>query len=352
MVASSITFSLSCLALPLQGGSLQLGEHPMRLDQEVDAQRLQSTCYTSNISGSGWAPANGTFSGERNMCVHGKMLPELYVLGAPKCATTSFAFEMSGAGAECAAGTKEYQFWNPETLQMFDEDPSKTTETWASRLPDCDMRTRRVVADYTPENLALTTRPGTNIHPQRPDAGLPGVLASIYGTSGVHVQFVVMVREPLARMQSWWYYCGKEAGFQDHAGEELEKGMGSAWHSTYGWQLRDWTRVFHMRQFYVIPYKLFNGEASENICYDVSKRLRYKMSCNPAHRGRNRGTHPPLVDDVAPEFRAHFDSSMAGDKAILVDVLTTGSTKNMGLASYDGKPGSAAAVEQWLVSSW
>jgi len=347
-------FFAGCLALPVFGLALVVEDYPTQLRQRLKSG-AGSACYVSSVSGSGWAPANGTFSGDRNMCVKGKLVPELYVLGAPKCATTSFAFEFSGAGAECAAGTKEYQFWNPKTLHSFADSPADTTHTWLKPLPDCDYSSRRVVADYTPEYLALTARPGAEVHEDavhQHGSGLPSVLANIYGEHGRRVNFVVMVREPLARMQSWWYYCGKGSGFQTHAHEELAKGMGSAWHSTYGWQLKEWVKVFHLRQFYVIPYKLFNGESSFQICTEISWRSKFRMSCNKAREDKLHGSHPSIDDDVTPEFRASFDEAMAADKSLLVDVLAKGSTKGMGLPTYQGTLGNPSDVEHWLVKSW
>lgn len=323
---------------------------------------LANACLTGNKSGSGWRPAEKQHSsGERNICVKGKLVPEVYVLGAPKCATTTFAFEFAGAGAECAAGTKEYHFWKEEAIAEYYTDSNSSEAKWLQPLPSCDKGTRRIVADFTPEYLATLPHPQSDQMPLNRNTtlddalskhSLPMILNSIYGVLGSKVKFFVMLREPLARMHSWWYYCGKKEGFQDHAAEEVTVLKGSAWHSTYGWQLKVWTEIFDFKQFYVIPFKLFGGNSSEHICRDVQQRVHFDMQCNPVGPERLHSSHPSLEKDTSAAFRTKFNDFMAGDKAILVDTLTAGSVKGMGLPSFTGKVGSHRDLQHWLEYNW
>merc|ERR1719265_764284 len=177
-------------------------------------------------------------------------------------------------------------------------------------------------------------------------------MQTIYGSRARDLHFVVMVREPLSRMHSWWYYCGKSKGFEAHAADELRRGSGSAWHSTYGWQLQEWAKGFRLRQFYVIPYHLFSGSTSRAICDDISARLQFKMECANVAMDVLHGSHPSLEQDTSEGFRMLFDSAMAADKGLLLKTLAKGSTKGMGLPSYNGAPQDEKALHAWLVNHW
>ena len=174
----------------------------------------------------------------------------------------------------------------------------------------------------------------------------------IYGGDGGKLQFVVMLREPLSRMQSWFYYCGHSIGFQEHAGDELKRNAGSVWHSFYGWQMSEWTRIFLLRQFYVIPFHLFGGQASQQICDDISERLRFKIECAPVVMDALHGNHPALQEDTTEEFRHNFSAYMAHVQQQLVEVLTRGSARGMGLPGYKGTPSDEPAVQKWLIENW
>lgn len=354
MAAPSLVFLTAFLALPVRTRSLlrDASELEQSRAQELDrdAADLGNACRTGDKSGSGWRPANQTFNGGKNMCLNGKLVPQLYVLGAPKCATTSFAFEFAGAGAECAAGTKEYHFWTPDTVKRFEKNHESTTKDWLKPLPDCDHKTRRVVADFTPEYLSLTPRNMT--HHTAEGFSLPGALKGIYGSKAKQLQFVVMVREPLSRMHSWWYYCKKNDGFQAHAEDELRRGSGSLWHSTYGQQMKFWTEIYSMNQFYVIPFKLFSGKTSNRICQDISDRLHFTMACSAIAIEALHGSHPQLEQDTTQKFRDFFDTSMAPDRELLVDVLAKGSTEGMGLPHFTGRAGEALTINRWLTKYW
>lgn len=344
------------LALPAQPRAVSVGNRPpppsfSLEDGRADAEDQNSACRPGNISGSGWQVAEQTASGDQNVCMHGKLVPQLYVLGAPKCATTSFASEFSGGGGECAAATKEYDYWTVDTIGEFWGHQAATISAWEMPLEGCDKSTRRVVADYTPEYLSQTFRNTTDGLPE--GQGLPAVLDRLYGRIlGRSLQFVVMVREPLSRMQSWWYYTGNKGPFQPHAEDEVRTGLGSVWHSKYGHHMQEWTATFNFIQFYVIPFRLFSGPASQGICDNVSARLNFRVTCAPVAVDALHGSHPSLEADTTEEFRDSFAAYMAPDLQLLVEVLAVGSTKGMGLPQYQGEPGSEAAIGGWLVKNW
>lgn len=354
MAVPSLAFLIAFFVFPVPTRSLQLdaSEAQQSRAQELDgaAADLGNACRTGDKSGSGWRPANQTSEATANICLKGKLVPQLYVLGAPKCATTSFAFEFAGAGAECAAGTKEYHFWTPDTVRSYAKNKASTTNDWLKPLPECDRKTRRVVADFTPEYLSLTPRNMT--HHTLESFSLPSTLKGIYGHKAKQLQFVVMIREPLSRMHSWWYYCHKKEGFHLHAEDELRRGSGSLWHSMYGQQMKFWTGMYNMRQFYVIPFKMFSGRTSNRICQDISKRLSFTMACSAIAIEALHGHHPLLEEDTTQSFRDFFDASLAPDRELLVDVLAKGSTEGMGLPRLAHGINTTEAINHWLTKFW
>jgi len=303
-------------------------------------QEFARQCKTDGTSG--WKPKVQRDGSNKNrmFCRKHRLLPRLYVLGAPKCATTSFAFEMVGAGAQCAGSTKEYHFFTADVFTEVFNDPisiSAIEKRWEVGLPECDKNTTALAADFTPEYLAFVRHP--ILHKDKNETelkpSLPEMLVSFYGKKLTPLMvFVVMLREPLARMQSWWYYRGYTKGFQKEANKNLERIRGDAWHSLYGWQLDQWTKTFEYKQFVVIPMKVFTTGDSKEICANLGKRLNFAMECHRMSENRLSKSNPSLADDTTVEFRAKFNLHFAEDKEMLLRVLVKGHVEGMTLAGF------------------
>lgn len=307
-------------------------------------QDLASRCSAAGTSG--WKPAvqSEALNKKRNghFCRNNRLLPRLYVLGAPKCSTTSFAFEMIGAGAKCAGGTKEYKFFSTEGFNEVHRDPSRLDDLqkrWEEGLPACDKNETALAADFTPEYLALVRHPilqagkeGVELRPH-----LPQLMVKFYGAKLLDMLvFVVMLREPLARMQSWWYFRGKQSGFQEETEKELKRFGGAAWHSMYGWQLEQWTTTFDRRQFHVIPMRAFTNGNSKKICATLSRRLDFAMQCAGMAENRlsRHSSYPSLLEDTTEAFRDTFNQRFREDKERLLRVLVRGYNEGMTLAGF------------------
>lgn len=319
-------------------------------------QQLTSHCKVRGTSG--WKPKLQAAGHNMNQefCRNEKLLPRLYVLGAPKCATTSFAFEMVGAGAQCAGNTKEYHFFDPEVMTEVRHNGSllDVKGRWMSGLPSCQRNITALSADFTPEYLALVRHPLLQGRfNSTSDMHLPDLLQRFYGgLLSPKMTFVIMIREPLARMQSWWYYRGYGKGFQREAEKNMKRFRGDAWHSMYGEQMEQWLMVFAYNQFVVIPIKAFTKGNSKQICLSLSRRLNFAMECHNMAEVRLQKHNPPLEEDVTPEFREKFNQQFITDKDKLVRILTKGHRHGMTLAGFTARLPHYTAVQKWLEEHW
>lgn len=319
---------------------------------------------------------NHTFTGSLNTCEGDRLLPTVYILGAPKAATTSLAFDLgAGAGVSCAGGQKEWVFWTPTKLRTFSIGTASAREAirqqWLAGLPACPADGgRHVAGDFSPQNLRQVVRPRRRIAASllqrgEKDAvgarteGLPYAMQALYGPKASAVTFVVMVREPLSRIVSHWYYfvklktqnfmLGVDAMLSGRSSDE------QVWFGMYGHQMSMWLDVFPANQFYVIPYLAYGKGNTSSIARDLGERMQYEMvDAQGEAAAMNGGTtnHPPLEDITTAEFRLKFDAFMAEDKTKLIALLAKGHQEGMGLASYEGASGSDEDVKRWLEAWW
>merc|ERR1719493_692079 len=105
-------------------------------------------------------------SGFLNMCYRGKSLPQLYVLGAPKCGSTSIAIDATNAGVQCAGNVKEFNFWGKAAIREFKQNETKIIEEWMRGMPKCELDHRLLVADFSPKYLSIV--PGAGRDPWHP----------------------------------------------------------------------------------------------------------------------------------------------------------------------------------------
>jgi len=187
-----------------------------------------------------------------NLCRQGRLMPELYFLGVQKSGTTSLAVDLMSAGAIAAlqrnysertwwrplpnglgnrsyhwnfpswryssgalGATKERHFFD-EWLALHAPGDSQLTQDFLFDLPRCSER-RQVMADYTPGNLPMTPLPDGAVpsgayahimgHALSHGTDLAQMISGLYGEDGRRIRFAVVLRSPLARMQSAWYHA-------------------------------------------------------------------------------------------------------------------------------------------------
>mmetsp|Transcript_58892 Transcript_58892/g.140527 ORF Transcript_58892/g.140527 Transcript_58892/m.140527 type:complete len:388 (+) Transcript_58892:105-1268(+) len=329
------------------------------------------------------------------LCQRGKLLPELYLLGAQKCATTEFSVDLMSSGILSAAAQRThtglqkewhfFEYWLGDHNHTWD---SQTVERdWYNSLPDCgaypsSVENRTILADMTPSNMRLVPL-GDDMERSNPDAfghtdvteiNLPVTLKAFYGALSSKVVFMSLLREPMSRMQSAWYHSqdwkaktGRTLpgarGQSFH--EDLQMSLQEAehdrltmllWGSLYGRQLQRYLSEFAASQFILIPYRYYTHLAQQEVCAVVAKRLGHSLRCKPIKEGGwvpNSHKHPSLVDDVSAQLNERFERFIAHENELLQKVLLQANTEGATLpAFHPSGPATLEAVKDWLIAGW
>lgn len=344
----------------------------------------------------------GAFSASptTNVCKRGRLLPEFYLLGAQKSATSSLALDLIRLGVKpynvTHSGDKEVHFFDGWGRPMNTEEGFTGLEaSWLDTLPPCDVRSRRqVIADYTPSNLRTVILPaGTNPtgshwgmwyqtknEKERMAVGpsamnLPQTISRLYAEQAKRITFVVMLREPLARMQSAWYHSAKMNWrvCRDCRAPSFQKALVATmgrmrqqpprlddwlWGSMYSLHLEQWMAHFPPNQFFVIPFKAYVGGNKKNICQKLSWRLDFKMNCGSLRNAvaANSHEHPVLEDDLPGALRHQFHELMHTEVTKLMQVLAWAYTQGTGLSGFETtkSPDEVMGLDvwDWIKTQW
>jgi len=153
--------------------------------------------------------SSSTATGALPICIEGKAVPNFYLLGAAKCGTTTLAQALFDCGMEGANHYYNYanqltpvkepnvfdrlcNSWGSPTCAGIDaSEARKTIASWGSDV-NCTDAIGFTVSDMTPSSLFA--------------AGLPHLMAGVYGSQTAKLSFVVLIREPLSRWQSQFHY--------------------------------------------------------------------------------------------------------------------------------------------------
>jgi len=331
-------------------------------------------------------------------CANGRLLPEVYLLGSSKCATTELATELMDSGLVSAAAVstagpmfpgfdKEFHYffrwWRSANYTI---DVETLGRDLLESMPACSESLvggqRMITGDYTPNHLALVP-PGDGYrltgatYPNDNEMGaidLAHTLHSIYsnylGAATNRVRFIVNMREPLSRMQSAWYQhlsgnsiMGIPFIMQANFSEDLrlavdgfEQGEISLlmWYSLQGRQLQQYLAVWESGQFFLQPYRYYVNLAKAEVCDELSHFLAYPVTCSevvPVNEAAMHHSHPSIEDDAAPDLIERFQQLVAAENKLLVQQLTMAHQQGATLAHFAGSP-SIAAVEEWLTGGW
>jgi len=336
-------------------------------------------------------------------CGGGRLLPEIYLLGAPKCGTTELAGDMTISGiapvptlstiGPLAPGfDKEFHYflrsYREGNSYHSDSDVERSGEIWFESMPACNESVtaagqRMITADYTPTQLALAP-PGDGYRIVRTlfpsdqgvvDIDLPHTLQTIYshymGASINRVRFIVNFREPLARMQSHWYHMYQTSALSvpfllaANFSEEVRLAVDGylqgqlsmvLWYSLYGRQVKQYLAAFTPSQFFFLPFLYFINLAKTEVCDELSHFLDYPVTCRPPRPANESSTsmhfeHPSVEADVAPDLIARFQHTIAGENELLVQQLIMAHQQGATLAQFAGSP-SVSAIKEWLTAGW
>lgn len=215
--------------------------------------------------------------------------------------------------------------------------------------------------------------PAKERNPRNPlcnDWNTPKTINSWYGASGKRLKFVIMLREPLARMQSEWYHthelkncpgCMSKDNFVDALEFNTQLALQKPpeitdwiWKSMYARHLEGWFPYFKPDQFTVIPYKFYVKYDTTGISklFIEQYRLKAKPWGTPAHA--NEHEKPSLEQELSSgsKVRNLYNYFMASENQRLVKVLEKFAEKGVNLYGFGGDHLDDSTVWTWLESHW
>eukprot|EP00928_Gymnodinium_smaydae_P042330 TRINITY_DN2851_c1_g1_i1.p1 TRINITY_DN2851_c1_g1~~TRINITY_DN2851_c1_g1_i1.p1 ORF type:complete len:383 (+),score=88.46 TRINITY_DN2851_c1_g1_i1:115-1149(+) len=304
----------------------------------------------------------------RNLCIGGRLAPELLLLGAARASTSLFAQNVhlssgiffpycqedeikDGRRSFCpAAGVKELHIFNHAERVALGRDD------WLRHYPRCNASDSRSVAtDMTPGYLA--------------DEEAPGRMKLFYGNHIRDVTFLVFLRDPVKCMQSFFYYehQDKKETFQAWAENALATSGKRNRHfrnAIYAEDLARYLSTFSPSQFIIVPmkYNVVGGKDGEPEVTDYVWSSLQVPGPPPGISLKeqwNYYPHPALEEDLdKPTLQRLSDlaASLTGPE-VLAGVLAkaakaSGDGGAPRLFGYEGDATDEKAIAQWLADGW
>lgn len=326
------------------------------------------------------------------LCIEGRSVPRLYMLGHQKCGTTTMADDLLIAGVRSPFGTlKELHTFDrlcnfsligpridrwkrgesvPDKMGVCDTGSVSTVKDWALMFPEECPQSSSVeegtLADMTPLYLRLPS--------------LPQVLGNVYGNRKWRLGFIVALREPLARLQSAYYHEQRALdlrlvkdtagmpglvhpdsegpqGFEGHvralgarlariglaSNLEQDYALDQLYRSLYARNLKPWLEVYGARQFVIVPSmayftsEVFRAQTLETI----GKQLNASVDAS-AIRGmplskENPIQHASLSEDLLPETVAWLEETIFGPELKkLTKMLALKVKRGLAIVGFNG----------------
>lgn len=188
--------------------------------------------------------------------------------------------------------------------------------------------------------------------------------------------FVVMLREPLSRMQSAWYglrhppISKGRANFSTDVEVTVDFLKNSSGHSMLDWMWRsvyapaisEYLVHFLPTQFVVIPMKQYTDNNTKVTDVVLNKLGASRSNVTASEEDwvspggetnrKNQGEHPSLDEDIDPEVRAAFDQEMKPYNDQLVKLLAQMYNEGSSLIGMDKEKPSEDDIRDWLYQNW
>jgi hypothetical protein len=309
-----------------------------------------------------------------NLCMQGRLIPIMYLIGAQKSATSSFAEEFAKGHNVVLP---EMGSWQPSQRMLFSKELhffdyperyNKGQHFWLSHWPTCP-RTHMVGAEFTPSYLSTWETP------QR--------IRDVYGPLVGHVTFLVILREPLSRLQSSFYH-GHSSGWVSNNYQNFEQYVQAcikfyqakqyrAFHSTspadnkvdhtlygltgipftlslYHDQLAHWFSFYKAYQFVVAPMRAYTSPdavpgqtRARDLVGKIGGRAAIQANIPPRQPmkkppRRNVHSHPSVKQDLSPETFQQINTvldSLTGTTR-LANLLSPKMNEGLLLYGYQG----------------
>jgi len=323
--------------------------------------------------------------GTHNLCDKRRQIPEVYLLGAQKSATSSFATDLRDAGVESACESLECNFFT----HLHSQWNASFKAALLRRLPHCPQAHRRVIFVNKPAHLRMVPLPEgtqpTGTHWDLPDwwvganrhasgRDLPVLLHILYGSAAFKLMFIVLLREPLRRMVSAWRVA-RELGFNficiDCRAPTMHQALNGTmrraaqnppfyddwlWASMYGRQLEHWVNSFDPHQFYFVPFREYTSGGGSKICHSLADALNINMTCSNFQRRTHDHASTPhaFIERISLGLRRQVESFFSQEMIRLVKVITRARIMGATLAGDAGDVGTndCESVRRWLETKW
>lgn len=327
-----------------------------------------------------WAQARA-----QTICMDGHALPQLYLLGPQKAGTTTMASDLFSAGVsgpvrgkhcddEKNMGCKELhafdtycdynstQGWptNGSSCKFLSKVQKKE---WAQKFESCDAdyANGALLADMTPVNLRLP--------------GLAPVMADLYGENRSSLKFIILLRNPVERMQSGYYFNWRPYGYNFstwirslvmpqaevmqangwEAALQTDPHLDQLYRSLMSVQLKQWLDEFDPAQFMLVPMTPYyhNVTFRQHVFRQMQRQWNIILH-EPAFEEmghENPGGHRSLEEDVEPSLIADLNDKFLNPDAVhLFNLLSEAIPRGLTLAGYTGPQDSAAEIGAFLES--
>lgn len=294
---------------------------------------------------------------ELNLCMSGRIAPELFIMGAAKAGTTSFAVNFRRSPnvrfPRCIddhpnmTRCKEMRYFGHEDRMAMGK------ENWLQYYPICNQDVRIVSTDLSPRY---------HYNPE-----VPGQLLQYYGKEISRVVFLTLLREPLSILQSHYYYQRRhEEDSNDRFSSWIFKMIdgtpgkkGAMKNAMYAVSLSRIFETLNRTQFIICPLKYaFAATGSTPPVFEgLWKRFGLQKPNN--YTGdvleHNRGDHPDLSDEMDYESLERvktFVYNITGSQ-ILSKLFAAGSPQEAPhLYAYEGAPDDSDAIMNWIEDGW
>jgi len=323
---------------------------------------------------------NGEAShGTNNLCMFGKLVPEVMIIGVQKAATSTFYSRLASNPSIYlpSDGWEKYNLTS-EPLPFFLVKEKHVYDYmmrygegrshWLKSQPKCPENERKVEIDATPDYLSSYIA--------------PYLMKSRYEELASRLKFIVILRDPVARTHSgfyngrrlgWWFGHAAKWSFADYVklivqykkdvlgrsyyvySNELD---GPFYKSMYPLQLDVWFNAFSPSQFTFIPFKYVIADSPDQ--FGSSPLMRYvweNIGVPEAHNPRNltkwhnQVNHSSLKDDLDEELLQRFQKlcdEIASARLVADRLASSGAS----LYGYSGNQSDPVAISEWLADHW
>lgn len=317
--------------------------------------------FASSLLQQGMRTRSSFLNPVMNLCLGGRLVPELFVIGAQKAGTTSLAMELTSGSPNIILPESDENYEKKEP-HSFDWKFNEGMQTWLNRWPSCQHEYRAVAVDMTPV-----------LHSH---VCVPCRIRERYGDLSSRLRFFALLRDPLKRMQSafyhgqagfhkdWYYdvsfeqyvkiilrdpdYCPKREEFDDELKSYNEDPFCD---SLYAEQLEEWLKHFDGSQLTIIPYKF--QVARSGGTPSVAESLYSKFDIPGARQeveNANSREHKALEEDLAPDILEKIQK-LLNDRTGYYVVARVLSSHGVNLYNYDG-PNHENGIADFLEANW